>query len=102
VTGMVTKLNLQEGMHVNQGDLLARLEAVEYDSDFRKAQGTADGAWQRWLELATGNRPEEIEQVKHDLQESKALKDMYAKDKERYKDLIKVKGVSDKDLDQAI
>jgi multidrug resistance efflux pump len=101
VNGMVTKLNLQEGMHVNRGDMLARLEMVEYESALHKARGTAESAWQRWLELATGNRPEEIAQAKKDLDETLALKQQYYKEWKRNEALYGTNGVSAKEYDTA-
>jgi multidrug resistance efflux pump len=99
VTGMVTRLNVREGMLVTQGDILAKLEMVEYESGLRRAQAIAEAAWQRWLELSTGNRPEEIAQAQAELNETRVLAEQYKRDMDRDERLVKTNGVSAKEVE---
>jgi multidrug resistance efflux pump len=101
VGGMVIKLNVEEGMRVKKGDVLAQLETVEYDSDFHNAKGVAESAWQRWLELASGNREEEIEQARAELEENEANREAYFLDWKRSVDLKRGQVLAPKDYEQA-
>jgi multidrug resistance efflux pump len=74
VSGMVEKLDFEEGKQVKKGDVLAVLETVDYRADRDRAKGVLDAAWQRFLELYTGNRPEEIRQAKCELDEAEAIR----------------------------
>ena len=87
VSGMVTKLNpesfpdgkggIKEGMLVEKGAILAVLESVDYEADRNRAQAMFDSAYQRFLELYTGSRPEEIRQAKADLDEAEAVREQW-------------------------
>src|SRR5262249_29661435 len=46
----------------------------EYEADRNRAQGLLDAAWQRFLELYSGNRPEEVRQAKAELDEAEAIR----------------------------
>jgi len=87
VSGMVVKLNpesfpggkggIKEGMLVEKGAILAVLESVDYEADRNRAQALLDGAYQRFIELYTGNRPEEIRQARADLEEAEAVREQW-------------------------
>jgi HlyD family secretion protein len=83
VGGLVEKLTFVEGDRVKKGDVLAVLETVDYKADRDHAQGALDGAWQRFQELWLGNRPQEIEAAKADLNEAEAMKEQYYLDWKR-------------------
>jgi HlyD family secretion protein len=101
VGGMIIKLNVEEGQHVKKGDVLAQLETVEYDSDYHNARGVAAGAWQRWLELASGYREEEVEEARAELEENEANRDQYYLDWKRSIDLKRGQVLAPKDYEQA-
>jgi multidrug resistance efflux pump len=101
VGGMILQLNLEEGQRVKKGDVLAKLETVEYDSDYRNAKGVAEGSWQRWLELASGNRDEEVEQARAELEENEANRDQYYLDWKRSVDLKRGQVLAPKDYELA-
>lgn len=67
VTGMVVHLDIEEGRAVKKGDVLALLEAVEYERDLERAVATRDLAKAQLLELENGSRPEEIKQGEAEL-----------------------------------
>src|SRR5205823_1829220 len=78
VSGVIEKLYIEEGMRVKKDQVLAELEITDYKSDHDHARGTALAAWQRFLELYTGNREQEIRQAKAELEENEAnLKQLY-------------------------
>ena len=69
VSGMVLRLNIEEGKRVKQGDVLAQLETTDYKADFDRVTATLEVARNRLKELTNGNRPEEIQQAKSELEE---------------------------------
>jgi multidrug resistance efflux pump len=72
VSGMITKLRFEEGQKVNKDDVLAELETVNYLADRDHAKANLESARQRLLELRNGNRPEEIDAAKAELDEAEA------------------------------
>jgi multidrug resistance efflux pump len=78
VSGVIEKLYIEEGMRVKKDQVLAELEITDYKSDYDHARATVVAAWQRFLELYTGNRDQEIRQAKAELEEMEAnLKQLY-------------------------
>jgi multidrug resistance efflux pump len=78
VSGVIEKLHIVEGMRVQKDQVLAELEVTDYKSDYDRSRATALAAWQRFLELYTGNREQEIRQAKAELEEMEAnLKQLY-------------------------
>ncbi len=72
VTGMVEKLNVEEGLRVAAGDVLAVIENTEFQADHDQKQAALELAAERLLELERGNRPEEIQQAKAELGQATA------------------------------
>jgi multidrug efflux pump subunit AcrA (membrane-fusion protein) len=71
VSGMVLHLHFTEGDIVTKGKILAQLEDVDYDSDYRRQVALAEAARQRWTELDVGLHFQ-IEQAKADLEDAMA------------------------------
>lgn len=72
VTGMVEKLDIEEGIQVAEGDVLAVIEKTEFQAEHDQKQAALESSRQRLLELERGNRPEEIEQAKAELGQARA------------------------------
>lgn len=72
VSGMLLRLNVQEGLRVKKGEVLAVVEDIEYRADVMRAKAVVASAEQSLLELERGSRPEEIKQAEADLAESEA------------------------------
>lgn len=89
VSGMIQKLNVQEGVRVKQGDVLAELENVDYASDAARAVALLAGAKQRLEELTTGFRPQEKAQAKAELQEAQATLTQAEADFKRATSMVK-------------
>jgi multidrug resistance efflux pump len=77
VSGMIVQLgdgkrDLEEGMRVQKDDVLAVLESVNYQADYDHCKASVNSAWQRFIELYTGNREQEIRQARGALDEMEA------------------------------
>lgn len=83
VGGMVTKLNIEEGQRIAKGAVIAELEDIDYRADRDRAKATLENAKQRLLELQSGNRPEEIQQAKAELDEAEAQREQLHQDWKR-------------------
>jgi multidrug resistance efflux pump len=100
VSGMIIKLNIEEGLHVKKDEVLAELESVDYKADYDHARAAADSSWQKFVELYTGNREQEIRQAKADLEEMQATKKQLYLDWNRSNKLTGG-ALADRDYEQA-
>lgn len=87
VGGLVVHLDFEEGRRVEKGQILCRLETVDYQAERDRARGKLDAARERFLELNNGFRPEEIKQAKAELDEAEATRKQLYLDWERNKQL---------------
>jgi multidrug resistance efflux pump len=69
VSGTVMELKIEEGKFVKQGEPLAKLERVEYESDFENIKGVVNAAQARVDELKNW-RADEIAQIQADLDDA--------------------------------
>jgi len=83
VSAVVLELNIEEGKQVKKGDVLARLEAVEYQSERDRIKAQLEMAAWRLKELENGNRPQEIRQAEAELNEARALRERLLLDVQR-------------------
>lgn len=95
---MVLTLNVEEGLRVKKGDVLAELEKVDYDADVRRSQATLQLSRKRLEELVQGARPEEIKQAEAELAETQANLDDLERSYKRNKDLFAKKGATEQEL----
>ncbi|MDX1945435.1 MAG: efflux RND transporter periplasmic adaptor subunit [Pirellulaceae bacterium] len=72
VSGMILKLDVEEGRPVTKGDVLAVLESTDYQADFDRAKAAVRLAAERVRELDNGTRPEEIQQAAAEVAETEA------------------------------
>lgn len=82
VGGTVMKLYIREGMPVEKNDVLAELEEIEYKAEF-DGHGSAKKAAQARLDKLTKYRPEEIRQIKSELDEARYQLDPMEKEFQR-------------------
>jgi RND family efflux transporter MFP subunit len=73
VTGRVAWIGVEKGDHVQEGQVLVRLEDDEFRAQYEQARGAADNARAYLEELQNGSRPEEIAQAQHNLDEARAM-----------------------------
>jgi HlyD family secretion protein len=100
VGGMVVELFIEEGKHVKEGDVLAKIETVEYQSDFDRVDAQTRAAKHRYEEL-TKYRDLEIRQAKADVDDAVAQRDSALKEYRRNYELVSTRAVSPKDLEAA-
>ena len=84
VSGMITKLFIEEGMRVEKGQVLGELEKVDYEADLRRAKATVALARARYDLMRAGSREEERNQAIAELGEAERqllqLKQEYERD----------------------
>lgn len=100
VGGTVMEISFEEGKQVKEGDVLAKLETVEYQADYDRAAALVRSAKHRIGEL-TKYRDLEIRQSKADLDDAVAQRDAALKEFRRNVDLLSTRAISPKDLEQA-
>ncbi|HEV3119588.1 MAG TPA: efflux RND transporter periplasmic adaptor subunit [Gemmataceae bacterium] len=105
VSGMIIQLGngkrpLEEGMRVQKDEVLAVLESVDYQADYDHSKATVNGCWQKFLELYTGNREQEIKQAKASLDEMEANRKQLYLDWRR-NTRLRGTAVADRDLELA-
>jgi HlyD family secretion protein len=71
VGGKVESLHIEEGMRVNQGQILAQLEVIEYEAKYRRALAKYESA-RLSHELSRTSYPEEVARARLDVEEAKA------------------------------
>jgi len=101
VSGMVVHLNVEEGLRVQKGTVLAEIEETEYRAQFNRSSATLELQKQKLLELERGYRKEEIEQSKAELAEAKETLNELTRDFQRIKGLRDKNASSEQALTQA-
>ena len=105
VSGMIIQLGngqreLEEGMRVTKDEVLAVLEMTDYQADHDHARANFNSAWQKFIELYTGNREQEIKQAKAELEEMEANRKQLYLDWQR-NSRLRGGAVADRDLELA-
>lgn len=101
VSGMLVALDIEEGRRVTRGDVLARIETTEYEADLQRAQANVELAERRLEELVNGNRLEEKEQARADLNEADENLQKLRAQWERSRKLRDKKTISEETYDEA-
>jgi HlyD family secretion protein len=101
VSGRIAEIPFNEGAHVSAGDVLARLDASQYDAAASAARAqiainTAELAKQR-----NGNRAQDIAQAQAKLEEGRATLARTKADFDRYSALVRTDVVSRSGYDSA-
>jgi multidrug resistance efflux pump len=99
VSGMIVKLNIEEGRRVQKGDILAELETVEYQTDYDHAVGALESARQRLAELSR-NHKKECDQARAELDEAEAQRLQLRADFQRSY-ALRGAALADRDYEQA-
>ena len=93
VSGRLVMSEIEEGMTVKKGELLAELEDTEYKADYERAEAAVEGARERLRELHNF-RPEEIAQAHAELAEAQAQLEQLKLARDRSAVLVEQKMVS--------
>lgn len=83
VSGMVTKLFIEEGIRVEKGQVLGELEKTDYDADLKRAKATLELYEARLDLMKAGSRIEEREQVAAELSEAERQLEQLKREYER-------------------
>jgi HlyD family secretion protein len=100
VSGMLTWVDprLEEGQFFKEGELLARIEDINYRADYEHAKYALASAQQRYQQ-SLANRPEEIDQAKADLAESEANLEQLKLEMQRSTRLLGTPAIAAKDFE---
>jgi multidrug resistance efflux pump len=101
VSGMIVKLDLEEGRRVTKGDVLAVLESTEYQAEYERALANVRLVESRLEELKNGNRPEEIRQAEAELEEARAQLVQLEAEWRRSSELRRRNSISEQDFELA-
>jgi len=101
VVGLVVYLNAEEGQVVKEGEVLAKIESVEFEADRDLAAAALELARQQLIELENGNRPEDIAQAEAEVGEAEAELSRLEADWRRKRDLRGSGILTPAELDQA-
>jgi multidrug resistance efflux pump len=102
VGGMILKLHerFEEGQFFKAGDVLAKLEDVDYKADFQHAVAAEKAAEQRYTETLS-NRPEEVKAALNELKESEATLKQLDRELHRSERLAGTPALTQKEYDMA-
>jgi multidrug resistance efflux pump len=102
VGGMIVWLDpaFKEGKYYKEGDVMARLEKVDYEAEFDHAEAALRAAQQKHEELRR-SWPKEIEQAQRELEESKATQQQMYRDMVRNERLIDTNAAAQRDWELA-
>jgi len=101
VIGKVKWIGVDKGDHVNQGDVIVRLEDDEYRAQLEQAKGNLANLEAKLAELEHGSRPEEIAQALANLNVSKADLENAHVSLDRTRKLVSQAVMSQQNLDDA-
>lgn len=99
VTGPLVALNVDVGSRVKKGDILAAIDTRDFQAALDTAEGNLARAKANLAAMEKGARPEEIEQLKADVEEAEALSRQAVAEHERNLKLAPSGAVSKSDLD---
>jgi multidrug resistance efflux pump len=100
VAGIVTDLNVEEGQVVKEGDVLARLDAREYEIEVKRAEIQFQVARLRYEEMRKGPRPEEVKQSEAKVRQAEAQLELRKSDLDRARRLLGTNAISKEDYNQ--
>ncbi len=100
IDGKISEFFVEEGDHVNKGDLIARLANRDIQAKLKEAEAELAVANARLKEVASGAREEEIEKAKAILYRAIADMEMAQKELARYGKLFKEGLISRADMDE--
>ena len=101
VNGRVAWIGVDKGDKVTAGQVLVRLEDDEYRAQVTQQRGQLENLEGKALEIKNGNRPEEIEKARFDVNQAKADLDNAKISLERTKQLADSGVFSKQQLDDA-
>ena len=101
VAGKIVALIPQEGDRVQQGDLIARLDAADYDLKRNEAKAAVDVARAQLELLLAGSREEDIERAREQVMEANAMAESSSADLRRISSVYQSGAATQKQMDDA-
>ncbi|MEN9218710.1 MAG: biotin/lipoyl-binding protein, partial [Gloeomargarita sp. DG_2_bins_126] len=102
VSGQLVALYVEQGERVRQGQVIARMDDRELQTRRQQAQANLAQAEARLLELERGNRPEEIAQVRAQVQAARSRYELARQRRQRNQELLAQGAIAQDTLDAAI
>lgn len=99
VAGPLVSLPVDVGSHVKKGDLIAAVDPRDFEAALASAVGNLQRAKSNLLAMERGARPEEIEQLKAELEQAQATYAQAAAEHQRNAKLVKTAAVTQSDFD---
>jgi HlyD family secretion protein len=99
VSGLMLKLNIEEGQIVAKDEVLGEIEDVEYRRDWERAKHAREAAEWRHKEYVAGPRLQERKQADVELEEAKKQLVQYVADLDRVLELRKTNTVTQQEVD---
>lgn len=99
VSGLMLKLNIEEGQIVEQGFVLGEIEDVEYRREWERADAARRAADYRNQEAKEGSRQQEKTQIDKELEEALKQFDQYDADLRRAEELRKSNTIPQQEYD---
>ncbi|HEX7126798.1 MAG TPA: efflux RND transporter periplasmic adaptor subunit, partial [Thermodesulfobacteriota bacterium] len=101
MTGRIEALLVEEGQRVEQGAVLARLDAGDLRAQLAQAEAAVEAARARLAELTAGSRPQEIAAARAEVAEARARVTNAEGDLARMRRLHEARIVARRELEQA-
>lgn len=98
-SGRIIELNVRESQRVRKGDLLARLSLDGAGHELAQSRAQAAAARQRYMELKSGFRREDIERAKANEAALKTQYEQAARDAKRFQELAAEGAVAARDAE---
>lgn len=102
VPGTIVEFPVQEGTRLKKGDLVARIDDVSFLADQKDAQAALDVARSRLQELENGALEDEIEQLRAQRDEARALLALATKEYGRALALKETSAIPENEMDARI
>lgn len=99
VAGPLVLLPVDVGSTVKKGDLIAALDPRDFETSVASADGSLERAKANLLAMEHGARPEEIEQIKAVIAQTKASYDQAVAEHQRSVKLIEANAISQREFD---
>lgn len=102
VAGPLISLPIDVGSQVKQGDVIATIDPRDFQAALASAEANLERERVNLVTMQTGARPEEIEQLKADVEEAEATHLEAVAEYDRYKQLLEKKAATRSDYDIAL
>jgi HlyD family secretion protein len=102
VPGTIVELPIEEGSYVHKGDLVARIDDVNFMAEYKEAIALHAAARGRLEELENGALEDEIQQLRAQRDEASAQLDLAQKEFERAITLHQRKSIPDAEMDMRV